>query len=112
VADRRIPAPDAGTTTIEEMLRICAAEPTSVGGLELQYLSTRRTLAGATVAAASVANATFNAPVTHAFDLSATLGNLFNQQFADPASTEHIVDSIQQNGRTMRIGLRWNLGAQ
>lgn len=33
--------------------------------------------------------------------------NLFDAQFADPASDEHAVDAIQQNGRTARIGIRW-----
>jgi outer membrane receptor for ferrienterochelin and colicins len=104
------------TNSPEHMVKMRLSAPgpfeRSVGALEVQYLSTRRTLAGATVSAATVANATFNVPITHAFELSATLRNLFNQQYADPASTEHYIDSIQQNGRTMRIGLRWNLGAR
>jgi outer membrane receptor for ferrienterochelin and colicins len=31
---------------------------------------------------------------------------------SDPASDEHLVDSIEQNGRTFRIGLRWKLWAR
>ena len=33
--------------------------------------------------------------------------NLFNARYADPASDEHVSDSIEQNGRTVRVGLRW-----
>jgi outer membrane receptor for ferrienterochelin and colicins len=84
----------------------------SVGAFEVQYLSTRRTLARAAVAGAVVAHATFTARLSRAFELLGTVRNLFDEQYADPASTEHVPDVIQQNGRTMRVGLRWNLGAQ
>ena len=41
------------------------------------------------------------------FELVGSVRNLFDAQFADPASDEHAVDAIQQNGRTARIGIRW-----
>jgi hypothetical protein len=36
--------------------------------------------------------------------------NIFDNRYADPVSLGHAQDSIAQNGRTARIGLRWRLG--
>ena len=33
--------------------------------------------------------------------------NLFNHQYADPVPDAHVQDSIGQNGRTLRVGVRW-----
>jgi outer membrane receptor protein involved in Fe transport len=41
--------------------------------------------------------------------LTGQIRNLFNARYSDPASDEHLVDSIEQNGRTIRVGLRWKL---
>jgi iron complex outermembrane receptor protein len=81
--------------------------PGSFGSFEWQYLSTRRTLGGATVAPAHVANLTFNVPLRQSLVMTGNVRNLLNQRYADPASIEHSFDSIEQNGRTVRIGLRW-----
>ena len=43
------------------------------------------------------------------FELVGTVRNLFSDPFSDPASDQHLQDSIPQNGRTFRIGLRWKL---
>ena len=64
-------------------------------------------LANPTVAAATVANLTLTKRVGSAFELVGSVRNLFDAQYADPASDEHAVDAIQQNGRTARIGIRW-----
>jgi iron complex outermembrane receptor protein len=89
-------------------LRLSAPGPfRSIGAFEIQYLAERRTLAGTTVAAATVANVTFTKRVNSAFELVGSVRNLFDAQYADPASDEHAVDAIQQNGRTARIGIRW-----
>ena len=42
-------------------------------------------------------------------ELVGMLRNLFNERYADRASDEQLPDAIQQNGRTARVGLRWNL---
>ncbi|HMF59841.1 MAG TPA: hypothetical protein VK595_05700, partial [Vicinamibacterales bacterium] len=72
--------------------------------------SSRRTVAGASVPGATIANVTFSSRITTSVELVGTIRNLFNQSYADPASDEHLPDVIQQNGRTARIGIRWNLG--
>ena len=109
-------AGSALTNSPQEMLKGRLSAPAgfarSIASIEVQYMSARRTLAGSTVAAVTVANGTFSARITRPFELFATVRNLFNQQYADPASDEHLPDAIPQNGRTARIGLRWNLGAR
>jgi outer membrane receptor for ferrienterochelin and colicins len=104
------------TNSPQDMVKMRVGAPgpfaRSFAAVEVQYLSPRRTIMSTTVAAATVVNATFSVPVSHALELMATVRNAFNQQYADPASDEHLVDAIPQDGRTARIGLRWNLSAR
>ena len=51
-------------------------------------------------------------PLGKAFELVGAARNLFNVQYADPASDQHVQDVIPQNGRTWRVGLRWRFGAK
>ena len=44
--------------------------------------------------------------------LTASIRNLFDQHYSDPGSDEHVFDSIQQTGRTVRVGLRWTIRAR
>jgi outer membrane receptor protein involved in Fe transport len=80
--------------------------------IEGQYLGERRTLAGRTVGAAGTMNATLTQPVGRSWELFATVRNLFDVAYSDPASSQHVQDVIPQNGRTARIGLRWKVGAK
>jgi outer membrane receptor protein involved in Fe transport len=48
-------------------------------------------------------------PVGTAFELLGSAVNLFDVQYADPASNSLRQDVIVQNGRTLRVGLRWKL---
>ena len=48
-------------------------------------------------------------PVGTAFELLGNAVNLFDVQYADPASNSLRQDVIAQNGRTLRVGLRWKL---
>jgi len=102
---------EALTNSPREMAKLRLTLPgplaQSTGAFEIQYLAPRRTVAGTTVAAAAVANVTFTKRINRAFELVGTVRNLFDAQYADPASDEHSTDAIQQNGRTARIGVRW-----
>jgi outer membrane receptor for ferrienterochelin and colicins len=82
----------------------------SVASAEVQYMSSRRTVAGTSAAGATIANVIFSSRMTTSLELIGTIRNLFDQSYADPASDEHLPDVIQQNGRTARIGIRWTLG--
>jgi outer membrane receptor for ferrienterochelin and colicins len=91
-------------------LRLSAPGPfNSIGAFEVQSLASRRTPAGTTVGAATVANLTVTKRIGGAFELVGSVKNLFDARYADPASDEHVIDAIQQNGRTARIGIRWKL---
>jgi outer membrane receptor protein involved in Fe transport len=80
--------------------------------MEVLSMSSRRTIAGATLGAATTANVTMVSPFGSAFELVGSVRSLFNVQYADPASDAHRQDAIPQNGRTVRVGLRWKLGAK
>jgi outer membrane receptor protein involved in Fe transport len=94
--------------------RISVPGPThgSFVSVEGQFLSRRMTLAGATTSAATPVNVTMIQPLGRAWELSGSVQNIFNEQYADPASSQSEPDTIPQNGRTAWIGLRWMLGAK
>jgi outer membrane receptor protein involved in Fe transport len=73
------------------------------------FMSSRATLGGARVPAAATVNATASQPLGRSWELVASVRNLFDVEYADPASSDHRQDSIVQNGRTARIGLRLTL---
>ena len=75
--------------------------------VEVLSMSSRQTLAGATLKPAATANVTMLVPIGHAFQFIFSAKNLFNVQYADPASDSNVEDSIVQNGRTVRVGLSW-----
>ena len=91
--------------------RVSVHGPTDQSSISVEalHLSSRTTLAGNILPRATLANVTMVQPIGRSFELSGTVRNLFNEQYADPASDQHVQDSIPQNGRTFRIGLRWKL---
>jgi len=40
-------------------------------------------------------------------DLSASVYNLFDKSYQDPASLDHLQDSLVQDGRTFRVTARY-----
>jgi iron complex outermembrane receptor protein len=81
-------------------------------GVELQSLSQRKTIASGAVPRATVVNVTMIEPVTRWVNLTAQVTDLFDQRYADPGSEEHVQDSIEQNGRTLMVGVRWTFGGK
>jgi iron complex outermembrane receptor protein len=94
--------------------RITVPGPTrrSFVSVEEQYLSSRETLSGARVGAAAIVNVTMVQPLTRSWELFGTVRNVFDVDYADPASSSHRQDAIPQNGITARIGLRYTLGTK
>jgi iron complex outermembrane receptor protein len=86
--------------------------PGSFISAEAQYLSRRRTVVGTEVAGAMVINLTLTQPLGRNAELFGTVRNLFDTDYADPASDQHRQETIPQNGRTARIGLRWTFGTK
>jgi iron complex outermembrane receptor protein len=79
---------------------------------EVIAMGSRLTLAGATLAPAATVSLTMIVPLPNDFELVAGARNLFDVDYADPVSDSHRQDVIPQNGRTLRIGLRWTFGAK
>ena len=107
---------EALTNSPRHMLktRVSVDGPTAHSSIsaEVLFFSSRATLAGNTLPPSVVANLTMIQPISHAFELFGTVRNLFNEQYADPASDQTLQDSIPQNGWTVRIGVRLKLGSK
>ncbi len=77
-------------------------------GLELQYTSSRKTLAGGTANGHLLTNVTLlGENLSKNLDVSATVYNLFDQRYSDPGGQEHIQNLIPQDGRNYRIKLSY-----
>lgn len=72
--------------------------------LEVNYVSKRSTKAGST-AAYWLGNGTLLYSLAKNTEASVSIYNLFDRRYADPGSGEHLQDSIEQDGRSMRIKL-------
>ena len=82
-------------------------------GLDLHYVSARKTLAGNTTGGFVVPNLTiFSQRLVKGFDLSATLYNLSNTRYGYPGSVEHPEDVLYQDGRTFRLKLTYTFGGE
>lgn len=74
------------------------------GGIELQYMGSRKTLAGASANDYLLANLTLlNNTLVKGLEISASVYNLFDKRYADPARPEHRQDLIPQDGRSFRL---------
>jgi iron complex outermembrane receptor protein len=81
-----------------------------VAGLELLAASPRRTLAGAYTDPHALVNLTLlSRNLVRNLELSASVYNLFDTQYSDPAGPEHapLVDMLARDGRSFRVKLTW-----
>lgn len=90
-------------------VRLGLAGPTSAStlGIEVQAMSQRTTMLGNAVDGLAVANLTYVHPLGRGVAFTATVKNLFDVNYADPASEEHRQRTIPQDGRTGHFGVRW-----
>ncbi|MBT8119647.1 MAG: TonB-dependent receptor [Gammaproteobacteria bacterium] len=73
-------------------------------GIEFQYMSSRTTPNGGSTGGYSITNLTLSSQkIYERLELSASIYNLFDKQYADPVSVEHVQSSIVQDGRNFRI---------
>lgn len=78
-------------------------------GIELQYLSDRNTPQGDVAEAYSTTNVTISShKLFDQLELSASIYNLFDKEYADPASEEHVQSSITQDARNYRVKLTYD----
>ena len=79
--------------------------------LDAQYRSRIQDIAGSLVSPFSVVNVTLLARnLGKHMDLSASIYNLLDKQYFDPASTENLQQAIQQDGRNFRVKMTWHWG--
>ncbi|HEV2489105.1 MAG TPA: TonB-dependent receptor [Candidatus Acidoferrales bacterium] len=72
--------------------------------LEAQYTGERRTIAGTELGGFLLVNATLlTGRLNKNFDLSFSLYNLLNKQYAESGGIEHVETSIPQDGRSFRV---------
>jgi iron complex outermembrane receptor protein len=77
-------------------------------GAELQYVSDRLTLAGNETDGFLLANVPlFGRGLAPGLDLSASILNLLDADYADPGADFHLQEDIPQNGRNVRLKLTW-----
>ncbi len=75
-------------------------------GLEGQYTSRRRTISGVDAGGFFVTNFTlFGRKLPRGLDVSASVYNLFDKRYADPAGEEHRQQTIPQDGRNFHLKL-------
>lgn len=73
-------------------------------GIEFQFMSDRATPSGGTTEDYGITNLTLSSEKLYErLILSASIYNLFDRQYSDPASDEHVQNSIPQDGRNFRI---------
>ena len=73
-------------------------------GVDAQYVSGQRTIAGTVAPGQLVTNLTLLAPLAfRRFDLSATVYNLFGVAYGIPGSDAHLQSVIPQDGRSFRV---------
>jgi iron complex outermembrane receptor protein len=76
--------------------------------VELQAMSSRKTVQGGRVDAFCIANATlFSRELVKNLEVSASVYNLFDQHYSDPVTADFTQDTIQQDGRSFRLKLTY-----
>jgi iron complex outermembrane receptor protein len=78
------------------------------GTLEFVAFSSRRTVAGSRLAPECLANFTlFSQKIVQGLEVSASVYNLFDVHYNDPAGDDFAQDSIEQAGRTFRVKMTY-----
>jgi len=109
--------PDSPNHMVKLSLDVPVWRTNIFAGLEFQYVRQRDslhnttdafgeplTIQGQTAGAYTLVNFTlFSRELAKNLEVSATIYNLFNTQYSDPASRFHLQDLIPQDGRTFRV---------
>jgi len=98
------------TNSPRQMLKGRASAPLFGRGsslaIEALGIGSRQTIAGNRVDAATTVDVTAIKPLGKSLELVGNLRNLFDVDYAVPGGDQYVQDSIPQNGRTFRVGLR------
>ncbi|NUO09939.1 MAG: TonB-dependent receptor [Candidatus Brocadia sp.] len=78
-------------------------------GIEEQYTSRRKTISDNFADSFFITNATlYGRNIWKTLEVSGSVYNLLDKRYDHPASEEHLVDTIQQDGRIFRIKLTYS----
>jgi len=76
--------------------------------LEVQAMSGRTTVQGNRIGAFWLANLTlYSRELIKHVEFSASLYNLFNEQYSDPTSSDYLIDKVPQDGRAYQVKVTW-----
>jgi outer membrane receptor for ferrienterochelin and colicins len=79
-------------------------------GMEMHYMSSRKTVSGGSVGGFFLANLTvLYKKLLPNMELSAGLYNIFNKRYSDPGGAEHLQEGLMQDGRSFRIRLGYGI---
>jgi iron complex outermembrane receptor protein len=79
-------------------------------GYELRYDSSRLTLDGTSLGGYALSNVFLSSEsLVKGLEISLGVGNLFDKRYAQPASAFHWQNSLEQDGRGVRVDLRYAL---
>ena len=104
--------PNSPRHMLKGRLSIPMFGPQSFLAVEGIAIGERQTLRQTTLRPAATVHVTVTQPISRTWAVVGTVRNLFDVEYADPASSQHVQDVIPQNGRTARIGLRWTPGGR
>jgi outer membrane cobalamin receptor len=96
------------TNSPRQMAKLDLRAPLNVrsitAGVDAQYVSARKTIAGSDAPGQLITNLSLRAPLAfRRFDLSATVYNIFAVSYGIPGSDEHLQNIIPQDGRSFRV---------
>jgi outer membrane receptor protein involved in Fe transport len=109
-ATTRVPVTNSPKHLIQASLSAPLIKQELFLSMDLQYVSRRTTLTGQSAAAYIIPNVTlFSRNVLKGWEVSASLYNMFNYKYADPAGNGLAEDTIIQDGRSFRfkVGYRF-----
>ena len=92
--------------TVKANLMFPLLQELLMGGVEAQYVDGRKTLSGGKTDDIFLTNLTVvSKGLVNGMTLSASLYNLFDEDYSYPGSSEHYQDAIGQDGLTFRLKL-------
>jgi outer membrane receptor protein involved in Fe transport len=84
-----------------------------VTSIDAQYRSRIEALQGGSIAPFTLLNATIlDCKLGHHGDVSASVYNLLDKRYSDPASGANLQQSIPQDGRNFQVQMTWSFGSQ
>ena len=112
-ADSKEPLQHAPTYLMNASLLVPLWRNRLSAGLDVHYVSSRRTLLANSAGDFALLNVTlFNERLSNGLEISGTVYNLLNTKYGYPGGEEHTQDLIAQDGRTARLKVSYRFGRE